>query len=154
MTVKDSLSTDLKEAMRQADVLRRSVIRMLSAEIHNQEIEDKKELDDEAVIRVLTKQAKQRRESIESFGIGGRDDLVQKEKQELNIILNYLPEQMDTDTITKIVQESIDEAGVTDVKNIGMVMRVVMPKVKGKADGRQVQKIASQLLQDQDMDNS
>ncbi len=154
MTVKDSLSTDLKEAMRQGDVLRRSVIRMLSAEIHNQEIEDKKELDDEAVIRVLTKQAKQRRESIESFGIGGRDDLVQKEKQELNIILNYLPEQMDTDTITKIVQESIDEAGVTDVKNIGMVMRVVMPKVKGKADGRQVQKIASQLLQDQDMDNS
>ena len=140
--------------MRQGDVLRRSVIRMLSAEIHNQEIEDKKELDDEAVIRVLTKQAKQRRESIESFGIGGRDDLVQKEKQELNIILNYLPEQMDTDTITKIVQESIDEAGVTDVKNIGMVMRVVMPKVKGKADGRQVQKIASQLLQDQDMDNS
>ena len=132
MTVKDSLSTDLKEAMRQGDVLRRSVIRMLSAEIHNQEIEDKKELDDEAVIRVLTKQAKQRRESIESFGIGGRDDLVQKEKQELNIILNYLPEQMDTDTITKIVQESIDEAGVTDVKNIGMVMRVVMPKVKGK----------------------
>ena len=154
MTVKDSLSTDLKEAMRQGDVLRRSVIRMLSAEIHNQEIEDKKELDDEAVIRVLTKQVKQRRESIESFGIGGRDDLVQKEKQELNIILNYLPEQMDTDTITKIVQESIDEAGVTDVKNIGMVMRVVMPKVKGKADGRQVQKIASQLLQDQDMDNS
>ena len=154
MTVKDSLSTDLKEAMRQGDVLRRSVIRMLSAEIHNQEIEDKKELDDEAVIRVLTKQAKQRRESIESFGIGGRDDLVQKEKQELNIILNYLPEQMDTDTITKIVQESIDEAGVTDVRNIGMVMRVVMPKVKGKADGRQVQKIASQLLQDQDMDNS
>ena len=154
MTVKDSLSTDLKEAMRQGDVLRRSVIRMLSAEIHNQEIEDKKELDDEAVIRVLTKQAKQRRESIESFGIGGRDDLVQKEKQELNIILNYLPEQMDTDTITKIVQESIDEAGVTDVKNIGMVMRVVMPKVKGKADGRQVQKIALQLLQDQDMDNS
>ena len=154
MTVKDSLSTDLKEAMRQGDVLRRSVIRMLSAEIHNQEIEDKKELDDEAVIRVLTKQAKQRRESIESFGIGGRDDLVQKEKQELNIILNYLPEQMDTDTITKIVQESIDEAGVTDVKNIGMVMRVVMPKVKGKADGRQVQKIASQHLQDQDMDNS
>ena len=154
MTVKDSLSTDLKEAMRQGDVLRRSVIRMLSAEIHNQEIEDKKELDAEAVIRVLTKQAKQRRESIESFGIGGRDDLVQKEKQELNIILNYLPEQMDTDTITKIVQESIDEAGVTDVKNIGMVMRVVMPKVKGKADGRQVQKIASQLLQDQDMDNS
>tara|TARA_Y100000588_G_C14184506_1_gene895231 strand:- start:759 stop:1223 length:465 start_codon:yes stop_codon:yes gene_type:complete len=154
MTVKDSLSTDLKEAMRQGDVLRRSVIRMLSAEIHNQEIEDKKELDDEAVIRVLTKQAKQRRESIESFGIGGRDDLVQKEKQELNIILNYLPEQMDTDAITKMVQESIDEAGVTDVKNIGMVMRIVMPKVKGKADGRQVQKIASQLLQDQDMDNS
>ena len=118
MTVKDSLSTDLKEAMRQGDVLRRSVIRMLSAEIHNQEIEDKKELDDEAVTRVLPKQAKQRRESIESFGIGGRDDLVQKEQQELNIILNYLPEQMDTDAITKMVQESIDEANGKTSKSL------------------------------------
>ncbi|MEE2884945.1 MAG: GatB/YqeY domain-containing protein [Chloroflexota bacterium] len=150
MTVKDSLSTDLKEAMRHGDVPRRSVIRMLLAEIHNQEIEDKKELDDEAVIRVLTKQAKQRRESIESFEMGGRDDLVQKEKLELNIILNYLPEQMDTDSIKRIVQESIDESGVTDVKSIGMVMRVVMPKVKGRADGRLVQKLASQILQDMD----
>ena len=96
MTVKDTLFNDLKEAMRQKDVLRRSVIRMLSAEIHNQEIEDKKELDDESVLRVLTKQAKQRRESIESFEIGGRDDLVQKEKSELEIILSYLPEQMES----------------------------------------------------------
>ena len=146
MTVKDTLSNDLKEAMRQKDVLRRSVIRMLSAEIHNQEIEDKKELDDEAVLRVLTKQAKQRRESIESFEIGGRDDLVQKEKSELEIILSYLPEQMDTDSIRRIVQESIDETGVIDVQSIGRVMRVVMPKVKGRADGRVVQKLALQIL--------
>jgi hypothetical protein len=119
---------------------------MLSAEIHNQEIEDKKELDDEAVLRVLTKQAKQRRESIESFEIGGRDDLVQKEKSELEIILSYLPEQMDTDSIRRIVQESIDETGVIDVQSIGRVMRVVMPKVKGRADGRVVQKLALQIL--------
>ena len=146
MTVKDTLFNDLKEAMRQKDVLRRSVIRMLSAEIHNQEIEDKKELDDESVLRVLTKQAKQRRESIESFEIGGRDELVQKEKSELEIILSYLPEQMDTDSIRRIVQESIDETGVIDVQSIGKVMRVVMPKVKGRADGRVVQKLALQIL--------
>ena len=94
MTLKETLQDDLKNAMRSGDVMRRSVIRMLRSEIHNREIESRSELDDAATIQLMGRQAQQRRDSIEAFERAERDDLVQKERAELAVIMGYLPEQL------------------------------------------------------------
>ena len=146
MTLKDTLENDLKTAMRSGDVTRRSVIRMLRSEIHNKEIEDKAELDDEATTSVLGRQAQQRRDSIEAFERAERDDLVQKERAELAIIMEYLPEQLTEDEVTEIVRDSIEQVGAEGPQDMGKVMGAVMPKVRGKAEGREVSRIASELL--------
>ncbi|MDA1347545.1 MAG: GatB/YqeY domain-containing protein [Chloroflexi bacterium] len=146
MTVKETLDIDLKDAMRQKDAIRRTVIRTLRSEIHNQEIEDHKELDDDGAIRVLAKQAQQRRDSIEAFGLAERDDLVQREKAELAIILGYLPEQLTSDEVTEIVRASIEQVGAAGPEDMGKVMGAVMPQIRGRAEGREVNRIASEML--------
>ena len=146
MTVKETLDIDLKDAMRQKDAIRRTVIRSLRSEIHNQEIEDHKELDDDGAIRVLAKQAQQRRDSIEAFGLAERDDLVQKEKAELAIILGYLPQQLTPDEVTEIVRSSIEQVGAQGPQDMGKVMGAIMPLVRGKAEGREVNRIVTEIL--------
>ncbi len=137
----------MKEAMRSGDTARRSTIRLLRSEIHNEEIARQNELDDEGIIAVLGKQAKQRRESIEAFEKGNRADLVEKEKAELTIILEYLPEQMSTEEVQQVVEAVIEEAGAKGPQDMGRVMGLVMPKVKGRAEGREVSSAVSRLLQ-------
>jgi uncharacterized protein YqeY len=146
MTVKETLDIDLKDAMRQKDAIRRTVIRSLRSEIHNQEIEDRKELDDDATIRVLAKQAQQRRDSIEAFGLAERDDLVEKEKAELAIIMGYLPQQLTPDEVTGIVRASIEQVGAQGPQDMGKVMGAIMPLVRGKAEGREVNRIVTEIL--------
>ena len=146
MTVKETLDIDLKDAMRQKDAIRRTVIRSLRSEIHNQEIEDHKELDDDGAIRVLAKQAQQRRDSIEAFGQAERDDLVQKEKAELAIILGYLPQQLTPDEVTEIVRGSIEQVGAQGPQDMGKVMGTIMPQVRGRAEGREVNRIVTEML--------
>ena len=140
------LTEDLKDAMRQKDAIRRTVIRSLRSAIHNQEIEDHKELDDDGAIRVLAKQAQQRRDSIEAFGLAERDDLVQKEKAELAIILGYLPQQLTPDEVTEIVRSSIEQVGAQGPQDMGKVMGAIMPLVRGKAEGREVNRIVTEIL--------
>ena len=115
MSLKQRLEDDLKDAMRQGDTLRRSVIRYVRSEIHNQEIAGRKELDDDGVTGVLGRQAQQRRDSIEAYAQGNRADLVEKEKAELVIILDYLPEQMSAEEITGLVRRAIEEVGSAQV---------------------------------------
>ena len=146
MTVKENLDIDLKDAMRQKDAIRRTVIRSLRSEIHNQEIEDRKELDDDATIRVLAKQAQQRRDSIEAFGLAERDDLVEKEKAELAIIMGYLPQQLTPDEVTDIVRASIEQVGAQGPQDMGKVMGAIMPQVRGRAEGREVNRIVTEML--------
>lgn len=146
MTVKETLDIDLKDAMRQKDAIRRTVIRSLLSEIHNQEIEDHKGLDDDGAIRVLAKQAQQRRDSIEAFGLAERDDLVQKEKAELAIILGYLPQQLTPDEVTDIVRASIEQVGAEGPQDMGKVMGAIMPQVRGRAEGREVNRIVTEML--------
>ena len=146
MTVKETLDIDLKDARRQKDAIRRTVIRSLRSEIHNQEIEDRKELDDDATIRVLAKQAQQRRDSIEAFGMAERDDLVEKEKAELAIIMGYLPQQLTPDEVTDIVRASIEHVGAQGPQDMGKVMGAIMPLVRGKAEGREVNRIVTEIL--------
>ena len=132
--------------MRGGDSLRRSVIRYLKSEIHNQEIVRKGILDDDALTDLLGRQAQQRRDSIEAFKKGNRQDLVDKEEAELAVILEYLPEQLSAEEITVIVRSAIEELGATGPSDMGKVMGQVMPQVKGRAEGRQVSQAVSKLL--------
>ena len=149
MTLTETLQDDLKKAMRSGDVMRRSVIRMLRSEIHNREIESRSELDDAATIQLLGRQAQQRRDSIEAFERAERDDLVQKEQAELAIIMGYLPQQLTGEELLEIVRGSIEQVGAEGPQDMGKVMGAVMPKVRGRAEGRKVNRIASELLRGQ-----
>ncbi|WP_456436808.1 GatB/YqeY domain-containing protein [Desulfurobacterium sp.] len=146
MGLKERLIKDMKEAMKARDKVKLSTIRMINSLIKNAEIDKRGELTDEEIVSLLQKYAKQRRESIELYEKGGRRDLVEKEKAELAIVESYLPEQMSEDEIRRIVEEAIAGTGASSPKDLGKVMKVVMPKVKGKADGSVVNRIARELL--------
>ncbi len=132
--------------MRSRDVLRRSVLRLLLSAVHNEEIAKQTELDDEGITGVLGKQAQQRRESIEAYTQGERQDLADKEVAELEVLMAYLPEQMSREEIAAVVTKAIAETGAAGPQDMGKVMSRVMPEVRGKAQGREVNAIASELL--------
>jgi len=126
--------------------LRLSTIRLLNADIKNVEIMKKAELTDEEVIAVIQRQIKSRKDSIEQYGKGGRRDLVEKEEKEAAVLLDYLPEQLSDEELKTLVEEAIRETGATSPKDMGKVMGALMPRVKGKAEGGRVSKMASELL--------
>ena len=150
MTLQEKLQDDLKDAMRSGDTTRRSVIRYLRAQIHNQEIASKGPLDDQDIAVLLSKQAQQRRDSMDAFQKGNRTDLVEKEQAELDIILGYLPQQMSEDEIGDLVRQAIQQVAAVGPRDMGKVMGALMPKLRGTADGKRVSALVSQLLQDQD----
>lgn len=146
MTMKSRLTDDMKQAMRDRDVLRRDVIRYLRSEVKNQEIREQKELDDAGVIQVLSRQAQQRRDSIEAYRDADRQDLVDKEESELSVIMAYLPQQMTQEEIAALVQQVVAEVGASGPADMGKVMGAIMPQVRGKAEGREVNAIVQQTL--------
>ena len=146
MSIKEQLKQDTVAAMRSGDSETRNTLRMLSAAIKQVEIDTQTELDDEAVLKILTKQAKQRRESITDFEKAGRAEMAAEEKQELAVIETYLPQMMGLDEVKTIAAEVIAELGVTDMKGMGQIMGKLMPRVKGKADGRIVNQAVRELL--------
>ncbi len=146
MTMKSRLVDDLKQAMRDKDALRRDTIRYLRSEIRNQEIRDQKELDDAGVIQVLSRQAQQRRDSIEIYREAGRRDLVDKEEGELSVIVSYLPQQLSAAEIADLVQQVVADVGATGPGDMGKVMGAIMPQVRGKIEGREVNAIVQQTL--------
>jgi len=146
MGLKERLLQDMKEALKAKDKVRLSTIRMINSLIKNAEIDKRGELTDEEIIQLLMKYAKQRREAIEMYEKGGRQDLVEKEKAELEIVESYLPKQLSEDEIRELVREAIEAVGASSPKDLGKVMQYVMPKVKGRADGSLVNKIAREEL--------
>lgn len=147
MTLKEQLTADLKSAMREKDIEKRDTIRLLQAAIKQEEIDEQTTLDDAGVIAILTKQAKQRRESISDYQKAGRPEMVAEEEKQLAIIESYLPQKMSRDEIEVIARQTITELGVTDIKSMGQVMGQLMPKLKGQADGREVNEVVRALLQ-------
>ena len=143
MSMQARMQEDIKQAMRASDVLRRSVLRYLRSEIHNAEIAQQKELDDEGVLAVLSRQAQQRRDSIEAYEGANRQDLVEREKGELAIILEYLPQQLTRAEIDSLVEQAIAETGASGPADMGKVMGRLMPQVRGRAEGRDVSAAAS-----------
>ena len=150
MNIKDKILEDLKSAMKQKDADRLRVLRSLKAKILEKEISERKggesQISDEQVIEVLMKAAKQRKESIDQFTQGGRDDLVEKEKEELAIIEEFLPKMMSEDEIRASVKEQITQLGASGMSDMGKVMGVMMGKLKGKADGSIVSRVVKEEL--------
>lgn len=150
MSIKEKIHSDLKEAMKAGDVLRRDTLRMLDSAIKNAEIEKMKRetgLSNEEVIEVIARSVKQRKDSIAQYGSGGRTDLAEKEKKELGILMAYLPEQMEEDKIREAVKEVIAQVGASTKADIGKVMGKVMGRLKGQADGNTVKGIAEEELE-------
>jgi uncharacterized protein YqeY len=144
--LKETLENDLKEALRSKDERRKTTLRLALAAIHNAEIAKGKALEEGEVLAVLSKEAKQRRESAALFAEGGREDLVDQENKELEILTEYLPEQLSEAEIEARVREVIDEVGATSAAQMGDVMRVLMTQMKGKADGQLVNTIVKRIL--------
>jgi hypothetical protein len=146
MSLQEKLNNDLKLAMRARDELRMLVLRSLLSAMNYAEIAKQKKLDDGGIIEVIFREIKQRRESIEAYEKGNRPDLANKEKAEMVILQEYMPAQMGRDEVTALVQKVLEEVGAKSAGDKGKVMQKLMPQVKGKADGGEVNNIVTELL--------
>jgi len=141
------INDDLKGAMKEKKTIKIETLRMLKAEIKNLAISKKgTSLEDKDVFQIISKQIKQHRDSIETFSKGGREDLAKKEKQELEILQSYLPKQLSKEEVVSIVKQAIVETGAASRSDMGKVMKVVMEKVKGAAEGKLVSQIVVEQL--------
>lgn len=149
MTLQQKLTDEMKAGMRAGDTDRVSVIRLLRASIKNKEIEKGKgqTLSDEEILQVIASAVKQRKESIEQFAKGGREDLVEKEKRELAILQSFLPQPISDEELRLKIREAITEAGATDIKEMGKVMKILMPRLVGKAEGNAVSQMVRTMLE-------
>ena len=148
MSIIELLNDNLKDAIRSKDALRRTVLRTLLSEIANAKIAKRSDLTEEEILVVLTKQSQQRKDSIEAFADAGRKDLEDKEKLELEIISGYLPEQLSESEVQDIIADVIATVGAAGPGDMGKVMAAVMPKVRGRADGKIINSIVTSKLKD------
>lgn len=144
--LKDRVAEDMRAAMKARDQVRVSTLRMLMTAIKNAEVERGRSLDDGEVVEMTSREAKRRKESIEAFGKGGRADLVANEEAELAVLQEYLPAAISEEDLARVVDEAIAEAGATTSKDMGRVMKAVMPKVAGRADGAAVSALVKSRL--------
>ena len=146
MGLEERLVDEMKQAMRSSDKVRLSTIRMIRTAVKNKEIELRKKLDDEEIQRVIQGMLRRTEESIEQFRLGGRMDLVDKESQEGDILKSYLPQALSAEEILKVIDESIQETQASSMKDLGKVMKSVMPKLTGKADGKVINQLVKERL--------
>ena len=147
MSLLKRFDDDLKEAMKASDARKVSVLRLVKAAVKNRQIEKGGELADEEIVTVLATMIKRGRESIEQFTKGGRSDLVQKEEAEVAVLQSYMPPQLSNDEIDGIISEAIKEAGAKSPQDMGKVMRILMPRMKGIADGKYVNQRVKEMLE-------
>ncbi|KRE74971.1 GatB/YqeY domain-containing protein [Paenibacillus sp. Soil750] len=146
MSLSDRLNEDMKQAMKSRDKFKLSVIRMVRSTIKNSEIDLKRPLDDNEVLDVLTREIKQRKDSLQEFSKAGRDDLADNLKAELVILAEYMPQQLSEEEVKAIVQQTIQQIGASSKADMGKVMTALMPQVKGRADGKLINQLVQQLL--------
>lgn len=147
MSLKAKLQEDLKLAMKNKDTVKKSVVTLIRAAIKQQEVDTRVELDDDAIIDVITKQLKQRRDAMTEFAKASRDDLVQEAEAEIEVLMEYLPQQLSKEELNEIVKETISEVGATSMKDMKKIMTSIMPKVKGRADGKLINELVKKNLQ-------
>ncbi|KGX83507.1 GatB/YqeY domain-containing protein [Pontibacillus marinus] len=147
MSLLDHLNQDMKQAMRNKEKEKLATIRMVKSALQNEAIKlGKDELSEEEELAVLSRELKQRKDSLQEYENAGRDDLAEKSEREIELIQSYMPDQLSEDELDEIVQETIKEVGATSKKEMGQVMSAIMPKVKGKADGSQVNQLVQKHL--------
>ena len=146
MKMKELLSSDLKQAQKSRDSLKVDTLRLLLSEIQNKEIDLKQDLEDKDILSILTTQIKKRKEAAVLYEKNGRQELHDKEMQESGILESYLPEQVGEDELRKRIQKILTEVGAESKKDIGKVMKVVIPEFKGKADGTLIKNLVNELL--------
>jgi len=146
MSLKEVLQEDWKQALKAKDKFKTDTISMARAAILLVEKTDGEQLDDEQIFEVLAKEVKQRREAILEFEKGNRQDLIDKANAEIEILLGYLPQQLSEEEISGIVRQAVDEVGAISMKEMGKVMAIVVPRTKGRADGKLVSQIVKQYL--------
>jgi len=146
MGLEERLLDEMKEAMKSNDKLRLSTIRMIRTAVKNKEIEQRKRLDDETILRVIQGMVKKGEESVEQFKLGGRMDLVEKETKEMEILRSFLPQPMSQEEILKIIDQTIEETKASSLKDMGKVMKSVMPKLGGRAEGGLINRLVKEKL--------
>jgi hypothetical protein len=147
LSLKQRIEQDLITAQKAGDKIRLNITRLLKSEIHYKEIDKQKELTDEDVIEVLSSFVKKHQESIEQFRKGQREDLASKEEEELKIVQSYLPSQLSEEELNQLITEALAEVKAETPKDVGKVMKVLISKVKGRADGKKVNALVQAKLQ-------
>ena len=147
MSLKERLSADFKEALKTKNEIKKNVVNMARAAVKQYEVDHREELDDAGIIEILTKQVKMRKDALADFEKAGRTDLLEVYKAEIEVLQTYLPAQMTEDEVRAVVVKIMEEQGITpEKKNMGAVMKAVMPQVKGKADGGVVKKVVDSIM--------
>jgi uncharacterized protein YqeY len=146
MTLKEKLLNDLKDAMKDKDRIRKDTIQIIRAAVLQVEKDKQVTLEDEGIADVLAKELKKARDVLSEMEKSDRSDLIEKSKREIEIIQQYMPEQLTDEQVEDIIKEAIKETEAVSAKDLGKIMKVVMPKVKGRSDGNKVNEIAKKLL--------
>jgi hypothetical protein len=146
VTLSSRLQEDLTAAIRDRDELRRDTLRMVIAAAYNASKSARRDLTDDEVVQVLTREVKTRTESVDAYNAAGRTDAAEREKAEIEIIRPYLPEQLDTQELERLVAQAVEETGAASPRDMGRVMAALMPNVRGRADGKQVSALVAQQL--------
>ena len=136
VNLKEKINSEMVSAAKAKDKIKLSAIRMIKSALHNKEIDLKRELNDEELLQVLSSIVKQRKDSIEQFTNGGRLELAEKEEKELAVVQFFMPEQLSEEEIETEIEKAIEDVGAVSVKDMGKVMKVVMPRLTGRADGK------------------
>ena len=147
MSLLKRFDDDLKGALKASEKLRVSVLRMVKAAVKNRQIEKGRDLTDDEILSVLSSMVKQRRDSVDQYTKAGRIDLAKQEDEEVSILQTYMPRQLSSDEIDRIIFEAIHESSAKNTQDIGKVMRIVMPKVKGAAEGKHLNQRVKELLE-------
>src|SRR5579859_323158 len=146
MNPKDKMNEDLKQAMKSGDTARKDALRFILAAVKQVEIDSRKPLSEDQVYALLQTEAKKRRDSVAELRKAGRDDMADKEQAEVTLIESYLPEQLSREEVEAEARKAIAESGASSAKDMGNVMKVLMPRVKGRADGKLVNDVVKSLL--------
>lgn len=146
MLLKEILANDLKTAMKEKNVVKKNTVQMVRSAILQYEKDNLTELDENGILDIIAKELKKRRDVLPEYEKSGRDDLIDGIKKEIDVLLSYLPEQLSEDELELIVKEAITEVGASSLKDIGKIMQSVMPKTKGRADGKMINLIVKKLL--------
>ncbi len=146
MSLKEKLMEDLKTSMKNKETIRKNTVTMVRAAIKQIEVDQRRDVSDDEILEIISKQVKEKRFAIEEFKKGSREDLVELTESEIEILLEYLPKQLTEEEVEEIVIETIKEINATSMKDIGLIMKAVMPKVKGRTDGNIVNKVVKKVF--------